>query len=800
MGLCDEKKCVACGACVNICSRNAITLVYKNNSKYYPKINDSLCIKCGLCEKTCPQKNEIENRNNPIPECYAYQAPDDVRNKSSSGGFFGCLAKHILLSDGRVFGCAYNEFLIPEHIEISRIEDLPRLMKSKYAQSNTGFSFRETKKLLEQGITVLFSGTPCIICGLKNYLGKEYDNLYTVDIMCSGNAPIGIYINYLSELQKNIEIDSIDFRDKSFGWCCGPVAIRYKDGSVVKEKKDPYMQAFIRGYLRTGSCTDCKYAEFPRIGDITIGDFWNIEKYDASFSDGKGTSLVTINSPKGKKLFQIVNTEIKPKLCENVDFLFTKGSNWFTRNRPLKEETSHFYSLVQSKPIIEALSRVNKTKYDVCVCGNWSGYNYGAHLTHYALYRTLTDMGYDVLMLEKPNEAPWPPLQTPSLFRLNPYPKHALSKLYSNIEEMRAVNKICNTFIVGSDQLWNYQLFGHGMEFYALGFSEENSKKISYGVSFGENGLEAPEWELLRMRGFLSRFDAISVRESFGVDICRDTLGIDATQVLDPVFLCDTNIYIELMNNSDIQISEKYIFCYIIHPDQKKIELIKNISEKKSLQIVCVGDALLNLPNTIDISYQNNIKVEDWLKLLYHSELVITDSFHAYCFSILFNKKIYSISVGRNKRVESLSEVLGSPRPMVLSSLSTLEDIDNPNADFSRIKEKLDYEINRSRSWLESSLKMQKLKPENDCLQTALEVSLANSVVINAQKRIINEEKAKYLQLTNKVLELEEIIEKIKQATWFSRKMYGLVICLRDNGLRYTVKHIKDKIKRRKKV
>lgn len=376
-----------------------------------------------------------------------------------------------------------------------------------------------------------------------------------------------------------------------------------------------------------------------------------------------------------------------------------------------------------------------KKKYDVAIIGNWSGYNYGAHLTHYALYSFLTESGYKVLMVEKTDTEPFRPLTSPQLFRNNPYPEGSLSKLYSSLLEAKELNEICDTFIVGSDQLWNYKLFGHGMESYTLAYVYEEKKKISYATSFGADVFECPADYKKRFEFLLSRFDYVSVREESGVDIC-DEMGIEATRVLDPVFLCDRRIYNDMASKSLVSPTEPYIFAYILYPSAEKEVLLQKIADEKHMKIICVGDALFKQRySSWNIEKIDNCLVEDWLNLIKNSQFVIADSFHAYCFSIIYEKQIISCA-GTNYtagRMKSLSSFLGVNNVYLAGELvnHTYSEIQKlTNVDYELVRGKIKDKIEFSRKWLLDAIAVDKKKQASniDKFWDAYGVTMIDSV------------------------------------------------------------------------
>lgn len=312
----DKTKCMGCHACFNICPKQAIEMIEDEKGFKYPKVNKEKCINCGLCEKVCPIINNSKNSNQ--PEAYAViNKNETIREKSSSGGMFTILAEYVIKNGGVVFGAIFDEKWKVKHCYVDRIEDLEKLRTSKYMQSIIGNTYRQAKDFLDSGKIVLFTGTPCQIEGLKTFLGKEYDNLYTQDIICHGVPSPKVHDKYL-EYQKNknkaSKIENVTHRVKQKGWRNWSVNIKFNNGVYTQtHDKDLYMQAFLRDTILRDSCYECQFKKKNRISDITLADFWGVDKVLPEIDDDRGISLVILNSSKGKKLFEILKEKIVHK-------------------------------------------------------------------------------------------------------------------------------------------------------------------------------------------------------------------------------------------------------------------------------------------------------------------------------------------------------------------------------------------------------------------------------------------------------------------------------------------------------
>lgn len=311
----DKEDCCGCGACMNICPKSAITMRPDEAGFLYPAIDDKLCIECKACQKVCNYQNGHE-LNEPKKAFAAVNSNKKQLMLSASGGVFSAIATKILKEGGVVFGATLsfdNGYANPHHIGIESINELPKLQGSKYVQSKIGDTYKQAKRYLSAGRTVLFSGTPCQIDGLYGYLKKDFDNLFTIDVICHGVPNEKFFNDYLEEERKRRKarkITGYTFRDKSQGWgMVGRIDLLKKDGSsdsvYIPARLESYYTLFLDAAIYRENCYSCKYAAQKRIADLTIGDFWGIETehpellVDNSCSIRDGISCVLANSNKG---------------------------------------------------------------------------------------------------------------------------------------------------------------------------------------------------------------------------------------------------------------------------------------------------------------------------------------------------------------------------------------------------------------------------------------------------------------------------------------------------------------------
>lgn len=350
-------KCMGCGACVSTCPVDALSLVPDTNGYYKSRTDFEKCINCGKCVKVCPALKLPEKTNRKQPKCYEFVAADpQVLQNSSSGGVFPLLAQEAFRRKGSVVGAAWREDFSVAHIMIDSEQDLPKLQKSKYLQSFLGNTFRQVEKKLKDGKFVLFSGCPCQVTGLKSYLGKEYDNLLTVDLLC-GNAPsTRFFQEYLKE-QFPDGVKAYEFRNKSESWNCEGVLITLKNGDKVYRRggrADDYQRVFHNHTMCAPHCENCRYQETPRFGDLTIGDFWGISGKDKTLDVSKGVSVVLCNNDKGEQYLAAIPKD-QVAVMKEVPLAWL-GGNGYAINK------SHNYSSPKRNQFFEAIKTMPFSK------------------------------------------------------------------------------------------------------------------------------------------------------------------------------------------------------------------------------------------------------------------------------------------------------------------------------------------------------------------------------------------------------------------------------------------------------
>ncbi len=364
----DKAKCTGCSACFNICPKAAIEFREDKAGFRYPVVNMDKCVDCSVCERVCPIINPVnmdDNEKEPIVKA-AWNLDEEIRVNSTSGGVFSAIADRFIENGGYVIGAEYTEDFGIRHIVISDKDKIKQIRQSKYAQSDLADSFKTINSLLKSGERVLFCGSPCQVAGLKKYLNKTYDNLLLVDFICRGIISQKVYRKYLDSVEKHShsKITNVHFKNKDFGWNRFSTKLSLANGEEYH--KDRYHDEYMVGYLKYNlylrpCCHECQFKSLPRIADISLGDFWGIAESDKALDNDQGTSVVIINSEKGKNYFD-----------ELSDLLFStdgtieqvvKGNSCLLSIAPKGEYSDYFYQHFDKTDFIDLIHKIENKDY-----------------------------------------------------------------------------------------------------------------------------------------------------------------------------------------------------------------------------------------------------------------------------------------------------------------------------------------------------------------------------------------------------------------------------------------------------
>ena len=345
-----NENCCGCGACAQVCHRSCIEMVKDMEGFMYPKVFLENCVGCLKCESVCPSVGELSPRL-PICDYAIINLCDEVRTQSSSGGIFYELAKRFIEKNGVVFGARFDEKYRVCHDVADNLLGVQNFQGSKYVQSEIGSTFVQVKEFLKKGKYVLFSGTPCQVAGLKKFLHKDYEKLLMVDCICHGVPSPLVFEKYLTEIIGKSNNIMFKFRDKTEGWYGYHVKIQFTNGVISYNQKwtnDPYMQLFVSNYSLRPSCYNCPAKSGRSGSDITLGDFWGVDKVMPQMFDNKGTSLVLANTQKGKDILDaIVDLKVE-RVSHDLAIGFNSAWN-SSANKPL--ERDNFFRLIRKKKL-----------------------------------------------------------------------------------------------------------------------------------------------------------------------------------------------------------------------------------------------------------------------------------------------------------------------------------------------------------------------------------------------------------------------------------------------------------------
>ena len=351
------QECAICGACLDACPVDAISLDKVHLDFRYPQINEDICIHCSQCEKACPILGNKGKPDEGYPVAFAAKSENDpMRMRSSSGGVFYELADQMLRDGGYVCGAVFDDEFHVEHILSDAKEDILRMMGSKYAQSDVGYCYRKVKDVLEKGCKVLFSGCPCQVAGLRTFLGKEYPNLVLVELICHGIPSDHMLQTYIGmqERKYGARLTKMEFRNKKKGWHNSSVRMEFGHHRTYSKPiaADAYMNGFLGSVTLKPTCYQCHLRNFTAGSVIIVGDFWGAE-VELPEDDNKGISAILVNSGKGMDIIDRCNLALTPT---NVETVIRYNKNLLCSAAPSPQRSS-FYASADTNGLEEAIRR-----------------------------------------------------------------------------------------------------------------------------------------------------------------------------------------------------------------------------------------------------------------------------------------------------------------------------------------------------------------------------------------------------------------------------------------------------------
>lgn len=304
----ERAQCCGCSACMDACLQKAIVMQADKEGFCYPKIRRELCVKCGGCEKVCPWRGE-ENTEEFRKFLGAQAKKDELRRTSTSGGVFPVLAEYILRQGGAIYGAGFDSSMRLTHQRADSHEELAQLTRSKYIQSDLAGVYQMISRDLRNKKSVLFVGTPCQTEAVRKFFGMSHPQLILVDLICYGVPSPGVWNDYVHYLEKKHKgkLNGFHFRDKRNRNNGHTVSYQIDSREFVNAySKDPYIVMFNSNCMLRPSCHACKFCTPRRNSDITIGDFWGIEKKNPEMDDGMGASLVILHTRKAAQIWEAV--------------------------------------------------------------------------------------------------------------------------------------------------------------------------------------------------------------------------------------------------------------------------------------------------------------------------------------------------------------------------------------------------------------------------------------------------------------------------------------------------------------
>ncbi len=532
--------------------------------------------------------------------------------------------------------------------------------------------------------------------------------------MCHGVPAQSIFDKYLNEYFDINEIKDIKFRDKTQnGWSCTTTTTT-RDGNIINNQD--YFDGFNSNLYLRQSCYSCKFARTPRVGDITLGDFWSIGKFDKSQHDSTGVSMVLLNNEKGRNLFNEIKDSLEDKKEQPYSIALKTGNCVLYTPSPKHPKREDFFRLIKNHTFKKTYDIIFKGKYDMAVVGCGFGANYGAVITNWALIETLKDLNWAPVMVDKVKSHKGYVFDD-DVYKNN-FARRFMNKyiektpIYNDIDDLSLMmNNIVDTFIIGSDQVWN-RVVGKPLDnFYFLDWVYNNKRKISYGTSFGHGGWNGTDDTKEYPKYLLKKFDFISVREDKAKEYLKNEFQIESTHVLDPVFCVDKKKYDFLVNNADLKLEGDYIASYLLDLNRSISKAVnKSAHDILKMNLNCIVEPHQYFKAKRNLKAKNifkNLDIENFLYIFKNSKFVITNSFHGLCFAIIFKKPFICIvnSERGAARFESILKMLNLQNRMVYNpdEIPNRKDLFE-EIDYEKVYKIIDERKEFSLNWLKNAI------------------------------------------------------------------------------------------------
>jgi len=356
-----KETCNGCTACIYVCPKKCIEMKEDNEGFIYPVIDETKCIHCGNCLTVCGNTKEQNLKFKPVPFAIVNNNKEVLFNSSSGGAFYAILKELFSRQNAVCYGAAYDENLVVRHMRAETLEESLKFMGSKYVRSDIEGIYEKVKYDLKNNKKVLFTATPCQVQGLYTYLKRDYDNLITCDIICHSTPSPKVFEKYLKclELKNNSKVNKILFRAKENGWTNSTPIIKFYNDSKIEENS--YSRAFSRAMISRPCCSECSFTKPYMVSDITLGDFWGVNKLTNIKEYENGISLVFANNPKGLEIINKIKGVTKYNLDDNVDYL------QYNHHSPIKAHRNRnkFFKKLETtkdEDIIELLNKMSEER------------------------------------------------------------------------------------------------------------------------------------------------------------------------------------------------------------------------------------------------------------------------------------------------------------------------------------------------------------------------------------------------------------------------------------------------------
>ena len=302
----DRNHCCGCSACASVCPQGCISMVFDAEGFIYPSVDTTKCVNCNLCDKVCPALTSRQDAE-PKGTFAAHFVDDSIVKSSSSGGIFTVLAQYVISKRGVVYGAHYDDKMNVVYSCAYTNENVAKFRGSKYVQARINDCYQDVAQKLKQGVIVLFTGTPCQIAGLKTFLRKPYDNLFTMEVVCHGVPSEKVWHKHLQVIKEKyfagFDISNVIFRYKENDWRSYKLRYVSCNNNVYDTPRgeDAFFLGFVKCLYSRPSCEKCQFKNGVSGADLTVGDLWGVEMILGNRGNLLGESLVIVNTDRGLK-------------------------------------------------------------------------------------------------------------------------------------------------------------------------------------------------------------------------------------------------------------------------------------------------------------------------------------------------------------------------------------------------------------------------------------------------------------------------------------------------------------------